>query len=146
MKIAASSFCECVLLPFVSVCFLSCMLPSDASCQLQITNPNCDPFGMQRTQICVFKQRNQIGLCRFLSTTNCCALESQSRVKTLSNLTYQSSKSQLWKQQVGTLLVLATHCRRKATLAELRRTAAIPWQELFHLHMFSFRGMPSFFQ
>ena len=65
------------------------MLSTYVVCYLDVFRHNCYTFGMDSTQVGVFKKANQIGFTFLLQSTHSSALEVQICFKVLSNLSHQ---------------------------------------------------------
>ena len=71
-----------------------------------------DTLGMDRGQIRVFKQPDQVGFGGFLKRTNGRGLESEIRLEVLGNLTHETLERELADQELGGLLVSADLAER----------------------------------
>ena len=80
---------------------------TDASGQLDVFWHNGDTFGVDGTQIGVFKKANQVRFGCFLQGKNSGTLESQVRFEVLGDFTYKALKGKLADQQVSGLLLLS---------------------------------------
>lgn len=56
---------------------------------------------MDSTQICIFKEGDQVGLCGFLESTDGCRLETQVGLDILGNLANQALEGELSDEQLG---------------------------------------------
>ena len=82
-------------------------LTSDSSGQQHILGHDGDPFGVNRTQIGVLKEPDQVGFRGLLERENGRGLESEPFGKLLGDLADQALERELSHQQLGALLVLS---------------------------------------
>lgn len=82
-----------------------CSLPPDSPCKLDVLGHDCDPLGMNGTQVGVLKQANKVRLARFLKSTDGRTLKPQVSLEVLRDFPDQALKRQLADQQLGRLLV-----------------------------------------
>jgi len=80
-------------------------LASDSPRQLDVFGHDGDALGVDGAQVGVLKQTDQVGLRRFLESSDGSALETQVGLEVLSDLTNQTLEWQLADQQLGRLLV-----------------------------------------
>ena len=66
---------------------------------------DCYTFGMDSTQVGVFKKANQIGLTCLLQSTNSCTLEAQICSEVLSNFPHQTLEGKFANQKFSGLLI-----------------------------------------
>ena len=88
----------------------------NASGQLDILWHDGNSFGVDGTQVGVFKEANKIGLCCVLQCQDCPTGKIQSSFQVLGNLPHQPLKREPPDQQLGRLLISANfsegHCTR----------------------------------
>jgi len=65
-------------------------LSSDSSGQLDVLGHDCDPLGVDGTQVGVLEESNQVSLASLLEGTNSGALESKVGLEVLGNLSDKS--------------------------------------------------------
>ena len=82
-------------------------LPSDTSCELNVSGHNGHALGVDGAQVGVFKQADQVGLRNLLQRQHCGCLEAQVDFEVLRDLTHQALEGQLADEQLGGLLVAA---------------------------------------
>jgi len=82
-----------------------CSLTTNSSSQLDVFWHDCDSFCMNRTQVGVFKQTNQVCLTCFLKSTNSCTLEAKICLEILSYLSHQPLKRKFTNEQFSGFLV-----------------------------------------
>jgi hypothetical protein len=82
-------------------------LSADAASQLDILGHDGDTLGVDGSQVGVFEQANQVGLCSLLESQDGRGLETQVGLEVLSDLANQPLERQLADEQLGGLLVLA---------------------------------------
>jgi hypothetical protein len=80
-------------------------LASDSSGQLDIFRHDGDTLGVDRAQVGVLKQADQVGLAGLLEGSDGCTLEAEIRLKVLRNFTDEALERQLADQQLSRLLV-----------------------------------------
>ena len=78
---------------------------TDSSRELDVLRHDCNSLGMDRAQVGVFEQADQVALTGFLQGHNCCALESQISLEVLSDFTDKTLERQLSDQQLSWLLI-----------------------------------------
>ena len=78
---------------------------TDSSRELDVLRDDCNSLGMDRAQVGVFEQADQVALTGFLQGHNCCALESQISLEVLSDFTDKTLERQLSDQQISWLLI-----------------------------------------
>jgi len=83
------------------------LLSSDSSSQLNVLGHDRDSLGVDRTEISVFKETNEISFRSFLQRKYGGALESKVTLEVLSNLSNESLERQLANQQLRRLLELS---------------------------------------
>ena len=108
-----------------------CPFASDSPSQLNILRHNGDSLRMNSTKICIFKQTDQVRLCRLLKRRHGTALEPQIGFEVLCDLTNQSLKRKLSDQKLSTLLVFSdlTECdgSRAKTMGLLDSAGGWSW-------------------
>lgn len=82
-------------------------LAPDSPGKLNVLGHDGDALGVDGTQVSVFKQSNEVRLCRLLQCQHRMALETQVSLEILRNLTNQPLEWELPDQELSTLLVLA---------------------------------------
>jgi hypothetical protein len=82
-------------------------LSSDASCQLDVLWHDGNTFGVNRAQVGVLEQANQVRLSGLLQRQDGSGLESQVRLELLRQLAHQALEWQLADEQLSGLLVTA---------------------------------------
>ena len=100
--------------------FVFCCLrafASDSSRQLDILRHDGDSLGVDRAQVGVFEQANQVRFGRFLQGQDRGGLESQVSLEILGDFSDQSLERQLSDEQFRGLLVLADFSQRDGTRA-----------------------------
>ena len=90
---------------------------SDSSRQLDILRHDGDSLGVDRAQVGVFEQANQVRFGRFLQGQDRGGLESQVSLEILGDFSDQSLERQLSDEQFRGLLVLADFSQRDGTRA-----------------------------
>ena len=90
---------------------------SDSSRQLDILRHDGDSLGVDRAQVSVFEQANQVRFGRFLQGQDRGGLESQVSLEILGDFSDQSLERQLSDEQFRGLLVLADFSQRDGTRA-----------------------------
>lgn len=80
-------------------------LATNSARQLDVFGHDGNPLGVDRTQIGVLEQSNEVGLASFLQGHHGGALESEIGLEILSDLTDQSLERELADQQLRALLV-----------------------------------------
>ncbi|CAK8680698.1 unnamed protein product [Clavelina lepadiformis] len=80
-------------------------LASDSSCQLNVLWHDGDALGVDRAQVCVLKESDEVRLASFLQCHHGAALETQVGLEVLSDFTNKSLKWQFADKQLGRLLV-----------------------------------------
>ena len=85
---------------------------SDSSRQLNILRHDGDSLGVDRAQVGVFEQANQVRFGRFLQRQNRGGLESQVSLEILRDFSHQALKRQLSDEQFRGLLVLSDFSQR----------------------------------
>ena len=90
---------------------------SDSSRQLDILRHDGDSLGVDRAQVGVFEQANQVRFGRFLQRQDRGGLESQVSLEILGDFSDQSLERQLSDEQFRGLLVLADFSQRDGTRA-----------------------------
>ena len=88
---------------------------SDAARKLNVFRHDGDALGVDRAQVGIFEERDQVGFGRFLQGKDSRALESEIGFVVLSNFTDQALERQLADQESGRLLVLADLAQRNGT-------------------------------
>ena len=78
---------------------------TDSSCQLDVLGHDRNSFGVDRAQVSVFEQTDQVALASFLQGHDSGALESEVGLEVLSDFTDKSLEGQLSDQQLSWLLV-----------------------------------------
>ena len=89
---------------FLSSCLLRA-LSTDAASKLHIFGHNGDSFGMNGTEICVFKQAHKISFRSFLQCKDGLRTETKIILEFLSNFTNQSLEGQFADQQFSAFLI-----------------------------------------
>jgi len=101
---------------------------SDASCQLDVLWHDGHSLGVNRAQVGVLEQADQVGLAGFLQGHNGGALEAEIGLEVLCDFTNQALEWQLSDQQLGALLVAADfsqrNCSRPVTMWLLHATGS----------------------
>lgn len=92
-----------VLKPITNLSPLSPNAPSE----LNILGHDGDPLGMDRAQVGVFEETNQVGLSSLLKSSHSRALEPQVGLEILSDFTDQTLKWELPDEELSALLVLS---------------------------------------
>ena len=90
---------------------------SDSSRQLDILRHDGDSLGVDRAQVGVFEQANQVRFGRFLQGQHRGGLESQVSLEILGDFSDQTLERQLSDEQFRGLLVLADFSQRDGTRA-----------------------------
>ena len=90
---------------------------SDSSRQLDILRHDGDSLGVDRAQVSVFEQANQVRFGRFLQGQDRGGLESQVRLEVLRDFADKALERKLADQKFGGLLVLADFPKRDGTRA-----------------------------
>jgi len=80
-------------------------LSTKAAGELDILRLNCNSLGVNGTQVCVFKEGDEVGLNGLLEGTDGGRLEAKVRLEVLSNLTNQALEGELSDEELGGLLV-----------------------------------------
>lgn len=88
---------------------------SDAAGQLDVLGHNCDALGVDRAQVGVFKQTDQVGFAGFLEGTDGGRLEAQIGLEVLGDFTHQPLERQFADQQLRRLLVPTDFTQRDRT-------------------------------
>ena len=74
---------------------------TDSSCELDVLGHDGHSFGVDRTQVGVFEQADQVALTSFLQGHDRGALESEIGLEVLSDFTDKSLEGQLSDQQLS---------------------------------------------
>lgn len=82
-------------------------IPTDAARQLHIFRHDRDTFGMDRAQVGVLEQRNQIRFRRLLKSQDGGTLKTEVVLEVLSDLAHQTLERESAKQEIRALLVFA---------------------------------------
>ena len=82
-------------------------LASNSARQLDVLWHDRDSLGVNRAQVRVLKERNQVGFGRFLESQNRRSLEAEVVLEVLSDFSDEALKRELSDEQVGRLLVAA---------------------------------------
>lgn len=82
-------------------------LSPNAPSELNILGHDGDPLGMDRAQVGVFEETNQVGLSSLLKSSHSRALEPQVGLEILSDFTDQTLKWELPDEELSALLVLS---------------------------------------
>src|SRR5579863_1641484 len=92
---------------------------SDSASELDILGHDGYTLGVNRAQVGVFKQTDQVGLASLLQRHDSRTLETQIGLEILSDLTNQTLEGQLADQQLGALLVTPdfTKCDRSGPVS-----------------------------
>ena len=93
-------------------------LTADAAGQLDVLGHDGDALGVDRAQVGVLEQADQVRLRSLLQGGNGAGLEAQVRLEVLSNLAHQSLEGQLAEQQLSALLVAADLAERHGSRSE----------------------------
>ena len=94
---------------------LSFLGSSDPPGELDVLWHDGDTLGVNRAQVGVFEQANQVGFRRLLQCLNRVALEAQIGLEILSNLANQTLEGQFADEKFGGLLVSADLPQRHGT-------------------------------
>ena len=88
-------------------CVVHCLssFTTDSSGQLHILRHDGHTLGMDRAQVSIFEQSNQVRFASFLKSHDGSALESQVSLEVLSDFTDQTLERQLSDQQLSRFLV-----------------------------------------
>ena len=78
---------------------------TDSSCQLYIFWHYCDPFSMDGTEICVFKESYEISLCCILKCSHRCTCYSEICSEIMHNFSYESSERQFSNEEFRGFLI-----------------------------------------
>ena len=92
---------------------------ANSACQLDVLGHDRHALGVDRAQVGVLKETDQVGLARLLQCHDGRALEAQVRLEVLSNLAHQTLEGQLADQQLRALLVASNlaQCNRSWPVA-----------------------------
>ena len=88
---------------------------TNTTCQLQITRENRYSFGMDRTQVTIFKQTHQICLTGFLKCQDGRSLETKIGLEILGNFTYQTLEWKFADQEFRGFLVASNFTKSNRT-------------------------------
>ena len=80
-------------------------LATDAASKLNVLGHDGDTLGVDRTQVRVFKETDQVRLAGLLKSHDCTALEAQVSLEVLGDFTHQTLEWQLADEQLSALLV-----------------------------------------
>ena len=81
------------------------LLSANASSKLDILGHDRNALGVDRAQVRVFEDPDQVGFGSFLQSTEGRALEAQIDLECLGDLAYESLEGQLGNEELGALLV-----------------------------------------
>lgn len=90
------------------MCLLKTNLSSfttDTSCQLDVLRHDRNSLGVNRAQVGILKQADQVAFASFLQSHDSGALESEISLEVLGNFSHESLERQLSDQQLSRLLV-----------------------------------------
>ncbi len=102
-------------------------LASDTARELDVLGHDRDALCVNRAQVRVLEDANQVRLCSLLQRPNGGALEAQVRLELLRDLADEALEGQLADQQLGALLVVAdlAECDRARAVAVRPLDAAL---------------------
>ena len=92
-------------------------LTADAAGELHVLRHDRDTLGVDRAQVGVFEQANEVRFGRFLEREDRGGLESQVRLEVLRDFSDKALERELADQKFGGLLVLADLTERNGTRA-----------------------------
>ena len=106
--------------------FLSA-LATDSSRQLDVLWHDCDALGVNRAQVGVFEEADQVCFGSFLESADCCGLKTQVCLEILCDFTDQTLERQFSDQQLRGLLVSSDFTKSYGS-----------WPEINEILLFSF--------
>ena len=82
-------------------------LSADSTSKLDILGHDGNSFGVDRTQVRIFKKSNEVRFCSFLESQNSSRLKTQIGLEVLGNFADKTLEWSLADQQISRLLILA---------------------------------------